>query len=122
MLYRAEIAVQFARHCWADHGGSSRQNPRAAVRRDKPRGGGKDDRRCSRREGQSGRLQILQANTNHSFSQTFYRNLGYDLEKDFSRVARFASAFYIVLAHPKLGVKSLNELIEKAKAAPPDAK
>ena len=49
---------------------------------------------------------ILQANTNHSFSQTFYKNLGYDLEKDFSPVGRFASAFYIVLAHPKLGVKS----------------
>jgi tripartite-type tricarboxylate transporter receptor subunit TctC len=61
---------------------------------------------------------ILQANTNHSFSQTFYKNLGYDLEKDFSPVGRFASAFYIVLAHPKLGVKSLKELIEKAKASP----
>jgi tripartite-type tricarboxylate transporter receptor subunit TctC len=61
---------------------------------------------------------ILQANTNHSFSQTFYKNLGYDLEKDFNPVGRFASAFYIVLAHPKLGVKSLKELIEKAKAAP----
>src|SRR5204862_7354081 len=35
---------------------------------------------------------ILQANTNHSFSQTFYKNLGYDLEKDFSPVGRFASA------------------------------
>src|SRR6185369_15335498 len=61
---------------------------------------------------------ILQANTNHSFSQTFYKNLGYDLEKDFSPVGRFASAFYIVLAHPKLGVKSLKELIDKAKASP----
>ncbi|MEA2961851.1 MAG: hypothetical protein QOI46_1949, partial [Alphaproteobacteria bacterium] len=39
---------------------------------------------------------ILQANTNHSFSQTFYKNLGYDLEQDFSPVGRFASAFYIV--------------------------
>ena len=61
---------------------------------------------------------VLQANTNHSFSQTFYKNLGYDLEKDFSPVGRFASAFYIVLAHPKLGVKSLKELIDKAKAEP----
>src|SRR5882757_7329524 len=61
---------------------------------------------------------ILQANTNHSFSQTFYKNLGYDLEKDFGPVGRFASAFYIVMAHPKLGVKTLKELIEKAKAAP----
>jgi len=61
---------------------------------------------------------ILQANTNHSFSQTFYKNLGYDLEHDFNPVARFASAFYIILAHPKLGVKTLSELIDKAKAEP----
>ena len=61
---------------------------------------------------------ILQANTNHSFSQTFYKNLSYDLEKDFSPVARFASAFYIVVAHPKLGVKTLKELIDKAKSQP----
>ena len=61
---------------------------------------------------------ILQANTNHSFSQTFYKNLGYNLEQDFSPVGRFASAFYIVLAHPKLGVKTLKELIEKARSAP----
>src|SRR5262245_4811022 len=61
---------------------------------------------------------ILQANTNHSFSQTFYKNLGYNLEKDFSPVGRFASAFYIVVAHPKLGVRTLRELIEKARSAP----
>src|SRR5262245_6329213 len=45
---------------------------------------------------------ILQANTNHSFSHTLYKNLSYNLEKDFSPVGRFASAFYIVLAHPKV--------------------
>src|SRR5215813_193236 len=61
---------------------------------------------------------ILQANTNHSFSQTFYKNLPYDLVHDFSPIGRFASAFYIVTAHPKLGVKTLPELIAKAKAAP----
>jgi tripartite-type tricarboxylate transporter receptor subunit TctC len=61
---------------------------------------------------------ILQANTNHSFSQTFYKNIGYSLEQDFSPVGRFASAFYIVVAHPDLGVRTLGELIQKAKAAP----
>src|SRR5882672_877398 len=61
---------------------------------------------------------ILQANTNHSFSQTFYKNLGYDLEHDFSPVGRFASAFYIVTAHPRLGVRTLGELIQTARAAP----
>ena len=61
---------------------------------------------------------ILQANTNHSFSQTFYKNLGYNLEHDFNPVGRFASAFYVVVAHPKLGVRTLRELIEKARSAP----
>jgi tripartite-type tricarboxylate transporter receptor subunit TctC len=61
---------------------------------------------------------VLQANTNHSFSQTFYKNLGYHLEQDFSPLGRFASAFYIVVAHPKLGVRTLGELIEKARSAP----
>jgi tripartite-type tricarboxylate transporter receptor subunit TctC len=61
---------------------------------------------------------ILQANTNHSFSQTLYKNLSYDLEKDFVPVGRFASAFYIVLAHPKVGIRTLKELIDKAKAQP----
>ena len=61
---------------------------------------------------------ILQANTNHSFSQTLYKNLGYNIEQDFAPVGRFASAFYIVLAHPKLGIKTLGQLIDKAKAEP----
>src|SRR5262249_759971 len=61
---------------------------------------------------------LLQANTNHSFSQTLYKNLGYHLEQDFAPVGRFASAFYIILAHPKVGVKTLKELIDKAKAQP----
>ena len=61
---------------------------------------------------------VLQANTNHSFSQTLYKNLGYHLEQDFAPVGRFASAFYIMLAHPKLGVKTLKQLIDKAKAEP----
>ncbi|AMN41828.1 Bug family tripartite tricarboxylate transporter substrate binding protein [Rhodoplanes sp. Z2-YC6860] len=61
---------------------------------------------------------LLQANTNHSFSQTLYKNLSYNLEKDFSPIGRFASAFYIILAHPKLGVRTLKELMAKAKAEP----
>src|SRR5215813_4271223 len=61
---------------------------------------------------------ILQANTNHSFSQTLYKNLGYHLEQDFSPIGRFASAFYIVVAHPKLGVRTLAELIAKVRSAP----
>jgi tripartite-type tricarboxylate transporter receptor subunit TctC len=61
---------------------------------------------------------ILQANANLSFSQTLYKNLTYDIEKDFVLVSRFASGFYMVVAHPKVGVKTLKELIDKAKAQP----
>jgi tripartite-type tricarboxylate transporter receptor subunit TctC len=61
---------------------------------------------------------ILQANANLSFSQTLYKNLSYDIEKDFVPVVRFASAFYIFVAHPKVGVKTLKQLIDKAKAEP----
>ena len=61
---------------------------------------------------------VLQANANHAFSHTLYRNLSYDLEKDIVPVGRYASAIYIILAHPKVGVKSLKELIAKAKAEP----
>jgi len=61
---------------------------------------------------------ILQANTNHSFSHTLYKNLNYDLVKDFKPVSRFASAFYIIVAHPKTGVRTIKELVDKAKAEP----
>ena len=61
---------------------------------------------------------VLQANANLSFSQTLYKNLSYDVERDFVPVGRFASAFYIFLAHPKVGVRTLKELIDKAKAEP----
>jgi tripartite-type tricarboxylate transporter receptor subunit TctC len=60
---------------------------------------------------------ILQANANLSFSQTLYKNLTYDVE-DFVLVSRFASGFYMVVAHPKVGVKTLKGLIDKAKAQP----
>src|SRR5262245_46304421 len=61
---------------------------------------------------------VLQANANLSFSQTLYKNLSYDVERDFVPVGRFASAFYIFLAHPNVGVRTLKELIDKAKAEP----
>jgi len=61
---------------------------------------------------------VLQANANLSFSQTLYKNLSYDVQRDFVPVGRFASAFYIFLAHPKVGVKTLKGLIDKAKAEP----
>src|SRR5262249_50561297 len=36
---------------------------------------------------------VLQANANLSFSQTLYKNLTYEVEKDFVPVGRLASAF-----------------------------
>lgn len=61
---------------------------------------------------------ILQANSNHSVSHSLYKSLSYDLTKDFSPVMRFASAFYVVLINPSVGVQTLDELIQKAKSQP----
>ena len=46
------------------------------------------------------------------------RTSAYASSKDFSPVGRFATAFYIFVAHPKVGVKNLKELIDKARAEP----
>jgi hypothetical protein len=117
--YIVPIARQLAGYCRAHHGGRPRQDPRATDRGAEPAGRWRNDRRRGRRESGAGRLHDhLGQHTNHSFSQTFYKNLGYNLEQDFSPVGRFASAFYIVVADPKLDVRTLGELIQKARTAP----
>lgn len=51
-------------------------------------------------------------------SQSLYKNLGYNLEKDFEPVALVASAPFVLVVHPSLPVKSVKELIALAKTKP----
>ncbi len=61
---------------------------------------------------------LLQANNNHAANATLYRNLTYDLVRDFAPVTQLASSPYVIVVHPSLPVKSIGDLIKLAKAKP----
>jgi tripartite-type tricarboxylate transporter receptor subunit TctC len=54
----------------------------------------------------------------HAANVTLYRNLPYDLVRDFAPVTQLASTPSIVVVHPSLPVKSIAELVALAKAKP----
>jgi len=51
-------------------------------------------------------------------SQSLYRNLNYNLERDFEAVGLIASAPFILVVHPSLPVKSVKELVALARSRP----
>jgi tripartite-type tricarboxylate transporter receptor subunit TctC len=61
---------------------------------------------------------LLLANIGHAANVTLYRNMGYDIQRDFAPVTQVASAPAIVVVHPSLPVKSIAELVRLAKAKP----
>jgi len=61
---------------------------------------------------------LLLANLGHAANVSLYRNLPYDVVRDFAPVTQLASAPAIVVAHPSLPVRSLDELVKLAKARP----
>jgi tripartite-type tricarboxylate transporter receptor subunit TctC len=54
----------------------------------------------------------------HAANVTLYRNLPYDLVRDFAPVTQLASTPSILVVHPSLPVKSVAELVALAKARP----
>jgi len=61
---------------------------------------------------------ILQATLTHAVNATLYRNLGYDLVRDFAPVTMLATSPYVLVVHPSLPVKSTAELVRLARARP----
>ncbi len=61
---------------------------------------------------------VLQMSQTATVNVTLYRNLAYDLVRDFSPVTRLGSSPAIVVVHPSLPVKSIAELVKLAKARP----
>ena len=55
---------------------------------------------------------------NFAANASLYRNLSYDLLRDFAPVTQFATAAYVMSAHPSVPVKSLADLVRLAKAKP----
>jgi tripartite-type tricarboxylate transporter receptor subunit TctC len=54
----------------------------------------------------------------HAANATLYKNLSYDLVRDFAPVTQLASTPSILVVHPSLPVKSVPELVALAKAKP----
>jgi tripartite-type tricarboxylate transporter receptor subunit TctC len=54
----------------------------------------------------------------HAANATLYKNLPYDLTRDFLPVTQFASTPSILVVHPSLPVKSVADLVSLARAKP----
>ncbi len=61
---------------------------------------------------------LFQASLTHAVNVSLYRNLSYDLTRDFVPVTQLASSPYVVVVHRSLPVKSVAELVKLAKARP----
>jgi tripartite-type tricarboxylate transporter receptor subunit TctC len=61
---------------------------------------------------------LFMATGTHTVNATLYRNLGYNLLKDFVPVTHLGGTAYVVVVHPSIPVKSVKELIAFAKAHP----
>jgi len=61
---------------------------------------------------------LLFANIGHAANVTLYRNMAYDIQRDFATVTQVASSPANVVQHPSLPVKSNAELVRLAKAKP----
>lgn len=61
---------------------------------------------------------LLQISLTHAVNASLYRNLAYDLVRDFTPVTQLASSPSIVVVHPALPVKSVGDLVKLANAKP----
>ncbi len=61
---------------------------------------------------------LFQVNIAHAANVTVYRNLEYDLLRDFAAVTQLATSPSILVVHPSLPVKSVSDLVKLAKAKP----
>ena len=61
---------------------------------------------------------LLMGNIAHAVNVTLYRRLSYDFVKDFDPVTMLASAPNMLVTHPSVAAKSVQEVIALAKKAP----
>ena len=61
---------------------------------------------------------LLEISATHVVNRSMYRNLAYDLVRDFEPVTQLAASPSVLVVHPSLPVKTVAELVKLAKAQP----
>ena len=61
---------------------------------------------------------VFQGSLTHAVNMTLYRNLAYDLVRDFAPVIQLASSPYVLVVHPSLPARSVADLVKLARAKP----
>ncbi|WP_309246650.1 tripartite tricarboxylate transporter substrate-binding protein [Ramlibacter montanisoli] len=61
---------------------------------------------------------LLMVSSTHVISPWLYKNLPYDPVKSFAAVGKLVDSPYVLLVHPKVPAKNVQEFIALAKAAP----
>lgn len=84
----------------------------------KPGAGGMIAAEALRKEAPDGYNFMISNNAPFTIAPTQFKNIAYDAVKDFTHIAYLGSTYGGCVAHPKVGVKNLKELIAKAKANP----
>lgn len=84
----------------------------------RPGAGGMLAAEALKREPPDGHAFLLSNNAPFTIAPTMFPRITYNAVRDFTHVAYLGSTFGGCVAHPSLGVKTLAELVAKAKAAP----
>lgn len=61
---------------------------------------------------------LFQASSSHAINVSIYRNLSYDLVRDFTPVTLLATSPSLLVVHPSVPAKSVGDLVKLAKARP----
>lgn len=88
------------------------------VVENQPGAGGNIGVAAAARAGADGYTLLFSQAAPLALNQHLFKQLPYDVEKDFDPVTFVGDGPMLIAASPKLGVKSIKELIERAKAEP----
>ena len=83
----------------------------------RPGAGGNIGAQAAARAAPDGHTLVLTSGT-HAINMTLYEKPGFDVVRDFAPVAMLTSAPFVLIVHPSVPVKTLQDLIAHAKANP----
>lgn len=83
----------------------------------RPGGGGNIAAEISARAAPDG-YTVFQLNAQNAVAVSLYKQLNYDVVRDFAAVTQLANVSFILLTHPSVPAKTVRELIALAKAQP----